>query len=106
MILKKITCHVVDFNGFNEAQKMWNPISTCTGFIKQIGGMVDEDAIIYSYWEDKEALDSFMNGLHDEIVLKNKQSLYYDSILVEIYEVVREEVIEFSIFDSWTIYSK
>jgi len=73
---------------FSKAQKQWKIMQNTPGFIAQIGGFnlkTTNEACIVSFWKDKNSLQYFMDNIHDEIFLDNKQSASYSSIFVNYY---------------------
>ncbi|WP_250211809.1 DUF4937 domain-containing protein [Peribacillus simplex] len=76
---------------FSKLQAQWQPVNTTNGFLGQVGGWSIKNeftACVFSFWENKDVYDYFMNNVHDGIFLNTNQSSTYSSIDVEIFEEV------------------
>ena len=93
MYIKWIVCKVPRNlkEEFSIAQEKWIRTKSAKGLIAQVGGwnLNDEtEACIISFWESKDALEDFMQNLHDQIVSENKQDQFYSSITVNHYNSI------------------
>jgi heme-degrading monooxygenase HmoA len=91
MIIKKITCNVIEDQKeiFYEHQKQWNSLSKAKGFLGQIGGWSIKQpltACIYSFWENQTDYEKFMEDQHDKIFVNSGQESTYESINVSLYQ--------------------
>ncbi|PCJ16406.1 MAG: hypothetical protein COB02_16200 [Candidatus Cloacimonadota bacterium] len=82
MYIKWIHCKVQSSQklSFFLAQQQWNKISSCDGFIFQIGGWsIDNNlnAYILCAWKSKNYFDQFMADVHDLITDLNHQEDTY-----------------------------
>lgn len=71
MLLKTIYCKVEEEKKelFSKAQEKWRDIQHLDGFHWQFGGWNEDEACVFTLWENKSAYQSFMNGAHDTIYL-------------------------------------
>lgn len=69
MLLKTIFCKVEEEKRelFSDAQEKWRDLQYLDGFHGQFGGWNEEEACVYTLWEDRNAYQSFMNDAHDTI---------------------------------------
>lgn len=91
MIIKRISCKVKENQReiFYEHQKQWTLLSKVEGFVGQIGGWSINDpltACIYSFWENQDNYQKFMEVKHDQIFVNSGQEITYDSINVSLYK--------------------
>ncbi len=91
MFIKWIICEagLENREAFSLAQEQWVRTATAEGFIAQAGGWNlknESEACIIAFWESEEHLKQFMDKLHDEIFLHNKQGNTYESIAVTHFE--------------------
>lgn len=92
MLIKWITCDVSASRRvkFSEAQGAWKVISDARGFVCQFGGFNSNRAHILSLLKNPEDYASFMSSSHDDVVGKNQQHRFYNSIRVNLFsEVLR-----------------
>ena len=91
MLVKRIVCTVEphQLGSFHMAQIEWAALRTVEGFIAQLGGWNTSDpsiACIYSFWENRDRYENFMENIHDEIFGHSNQSATYTSIKIELFE--------------------
>ncbi|MCM2588054.1 YdbC family protein [Rossellomorea marisflavi] len=91
MLVKRIVCTVEAHQrgSFHMAQMEWAALRTVEGFIAQLGGWDTSDASIahiYSFWENRDRYENFMENIHDEIFGHSNQSATYTSIKIELFE--------------------
>lgn len=87
MYIKKIVCTVEEEKreAFDQAQRQWAPLSQAPGFLGQVGGWYGNHAVIFAFWESKDAYKSFMEDVHDQIFNHNRQKNTYNSISVTLF---------------------
>ncbi|QHE51293.1 YdbC family protein [Pontibacillus sp. HMF3514] len=95
MFIKKIVCtvEVMDREAFDKAQRQWTPLSQVPGFLAQVGGWRGRDAVIFAFWESKEAYESFMEDVHDEIFNQNLQKNTYNSISITLWQTNKPSIL-------------
>ncbi|WP_053220076.1 YdbC family protein [Virgibacillus senegalensis] len=91
MIIKKIHCKVDESakDAFQYQQSQWQELKRCEGFLGQLGGWTEANpsaAVIFSFWENKDAYQYFMDYIHDEILNKTAQAKTYHSISITLFE--------------------
>ncbi len=88
MYIKEIVCTLeeADRESFDQVQRQWATLSQVTGFLAQVGGWSGNHAVIIAFWESKEAYESFMENVHDEIFSQNRQKTTYNSISVTLWQ--------------------
>jgi Domain of unknown function (DUF4937 len=91
MLVKRIVCTVEAHQrgSFHMAQMEWAALKTVDGFIAQLGGWDTSDAsiaYIYSFWENRDRYENFMENMHDEFFGHSNQRATFTSIKVELFE--------------------
>ncbi|MFE7064712.1 YdbC family protein [Sutcliffiella sp. NPDC057660] len=89
LLVKYIKCEVEEEkkSAFSKAQEEWDHLAEVEGFLGQFGGWSGSgEAVIFGFWESREAYQYFMEHVHDTIFLENKQGKTYRSITVTLYE--------------------
>ncbi|MDR4938270.1 YdbC family protein [Rossellomorea marisflavi] len=91
MLVKRIVCTVEAHQrgSFHMAQMEWAALRTVEGFIAQLGGWDTSDAsiaYIYSFWENRDYYEDFMENIHDEIFSHSNQIASYTSIKVVLFQ--------------------
>ncbi|WP_099156953.1 YdbC family protein [Virgibacillus ndiopensis] len=91
MLIKRILCNVNvnDARNFSEAQQKWNVLRDSKGFLGQIGGWSIKDtqtACIFSFWEDEEVYNYFMENEHDQVYVSSSQGSTFASINVDLFQ--------------------
>ncbi|PFN28632.1 DUF4937 domain-containing protein [Bacillus cereus] len=101
MLLKTIFCKVEEEKRemFSDAQEKWRDLQHLDGFYGQFGGWNEDDACVYTLWEDRSAYQSFMNGAHDTIFLNSNQEGTYVSCDIEMFQTLYD-VIEIPLKDA------
>ncbi|MFJ8260625.1 YdbC family protein [Rummeliibacillus sp. NPDC094406] len=92
MIIKSIFCKVNEGMKleFSQHQLEWQTIHKADGFLGQIGGWSLKDplkACIFSFWQDLESYQNFMEEIHDRIFIASGQKETYHSISVDLFQV-------------------
>lgn len=70
VLVKWITCEVVDRSGFDRGQRAWAALQGAPGFLGQGGGWSCQDpgtAHLFASWADRASYQAFMDGQHDDI---------------------------------------
>ena len=62
---------------FSNAQEKWRDIQHLDGFHGQFGGWNENEACVFTLWEDRSAYQSFMNGAHDTIYVNSNQKIRF-----------------------------
>ncbi|MED0987211.1 DUF4937 domain-containing protein [Bacillus paramycoides] len=90
MLLKTIFCKVEEEKRemFSEAQEKWRDLQHLDGFHGQFGGWNEDEACVYTLWEDRNAYQSFMNDAHDTIFLNSNQEGTYISCNIEMFQTL------------------
>ncbi len=90
MLLKTIYCKVEEEKKelFSMAQEKWRDIQHLDGFHWQFGGWNEDEACVFTLWEDKSAYQSFMNGAHDTIYLNSNQEDTFLSCEIELFQTL------------------
>ncbi|PFW54516.1 DUF4937 domain-containing protein [Bacillus cereus] len=90
MILKTIYCKVEEEKKelFSIAQEKWCDIQHLDGFHGQFGGWNENEACVFTLWEDRRAYQSFMNGAHDTIYLNSNQEDTFLSCEIELFQTL------------------
>jgi heme-degrading monooxygenase HmoA len=68
MLVKWITCVVVDRPGFDRGQRRWEALRAVPGFVGQVGGWSVRDpatAHVFAFWASRTDHERFLAGLHD-----------------------------------------
>ncbi|MGN4443815.1 DUF4937 domain-containing protein [Bacillus cereus group sp. MYBK79-1] len=90
MLLKTIYCKVEAEKKelFSKAQEKWRDIQHLDGFHGQFGGWSENEACVYTLWNDRGAYHSFMNGAHDTIYLNSNQEDTFLSCEIELFQTL------------------
>ncbi|MDM5239168.1 DUF4937 domain-containing protein [Bacillus cereus] len=90
MLLKTIFCKVEEEKRemFSDAQEKWRDLQHLDGFHGQFGGWNEDEACVYTLWEDRGAYQSFMNGAHDIIYLNSNQKDTFLSCEIELFQTL------------------
>ncbi|HDR6317583.1 TPA: YdbC family protein [Bacillus thuringiensis] len=90
MLLKTIYCKVEEEKKdlFSKAQEKWLDIQHLDGFHGQFGGWYEDEACVFTLWEDRSAYQSFMNGAHDTIYLNSNQEDTFLSSEIELFQTL------------------
>ncbi|HDR7795706.1 TPA: YdbC family protein [Bacillus luti] len=90
MLLKTIYCKVEEEKKelFSKAQEKWCDIQHLDGFHGQFGGWNDNEACVFTLWNDRGAYQSFMNGAHDTIYLNSNQEDTFLSCEIELFQTL------------------
>ncbi|TXR84877.1 MULTISPECIES: YdbC family protein [Bacillus cereus group] len=90
MLLKTIYCKVGEEKKelFSKAQEKWQDIQYLDGFHGQFGGWHEDEACVFTLWEDKSAYQSFMNGAHDTIYINSNQEDTFLSCEIELFQTL------------------
>lgn len=90
MLLKTIFCKVEEEKRemFSDAQEKWRDLQHLDGFHGQFGGWNEDEACVYTLWEDRGAYQSFMNGAHDIIYLNSNQKDTFLSCKIELFQTL------------------
>lgn len=90
MLLKTIYCKVEEEKKelFSMAQEKWRDIQHLDGFYGQFGGWNENEACVFTLWEDRNAYQSFMNGAHDTIYLNSNQEDTFLSCEIELFQTL------------------
>jgi len=88
MLLKTIYCKVEEEKKalFSKAQEKWQAIQHLDGFHGQFGGWNEDEACVFTLWEDRRAYQSFMNSAHDIIYLNSNQEDTFLSCEIELFQ--------------------
>ncbi|WP_370294710.1 YdbC family protein [Rossellomorea marisflavi] len=91
MLVKRIVCTVEPHQrrSFHKAQMEWSALRTIEGFLAQFGGWDTVDpstAYLYSFWENRDRYEDFMENTHDKIFGQSNQGATYTSINVGLFE--------------------
>nr|WP_283165031.1 DUF4937 domain-containing protein [Shewanella aquimarina] len=75
---------------FSQGQLLWNELNHCAGFRGQFGGWVPskQQAIIIGLWESSDAVNLFMESVHDGIYIRSDQGSTYKQCDVHYFEGV------------------
>ncbi|EEM28980.1 Antibiotic biosynthesis monooxygenase [Bacillus thuringiensis Bt407] len=90
MLLKTIYCKVEEEKKelFSNAQEKWRDIQHLDGFHGQFGGWNEDEACVFTLWEDRSVYQSFMNGAHDTIYLNSNQEDTFLSCEIELFQTL------------------
>lgn len=90
MLLKTIYCKVEEEKKdlFSKAQEKWQAIQHLDGFHGQFGGWYEDEACVFTLWEDRSAYQSFINGAHDTIYLNSNQEDTFLSCEIELFQTL------------------
>ncbi|KAA0803352.1 DUF4937 domain-containing protein [Bacillus sp. JAS102] len=90
MLLKTIYCKVEEEKKelFSKAQEKWQDIQYLDGFHGQFGGWHEDEACVFTLWEDKSAYQTFMNGAHDTIYINSNQEDTFLSCEIELFQTL------------------
>uniref|UniRef100_UPI00289F46DF YdbC family protein n=1 Tax=Bacillus luti TaxID=2026191 RepID=UPI00289F46DF len=90
MLLKTIYCKVEEEKKalFSSAQENWRDIQHLDGFHGQFGGWNEDEACVFTLWEDRSAYQSFMNGAHDTIYFNSNQADTFLSCEIELFQTL------------------
>ena len=67
MLIKWITCEVVDRIAFARGQQAWRALREVPGFLGQCGGWGRGAAHIFGFWQDRGSHELFRTTTHDRI---------------------------------------
>jgi heme-degrading monooxygenase HmoA len=73
MLVKWITCAVVDRPGFDRGQRRWEALRTVPGFVGQVGGWSARDpatAQVFAVWTSRSEHARFLAGPHDDLAVE------------------------------------
>ena len=73
---------------FSNAQEKWSDIRHLDGFHGQFGGWYEDEACVFTLWEDRSTYQSFMNGAHDTIYLNSNQEDTFLSCEIELFQTL------------------
>lgn len=73
---------------FSKAQEQWRDIQHLDGFHGQFGGWNEDEACVFTLWEDKSAYQSFMNSAHDTIYINSNQEDTFLSCEIELFQTL------------------
>ena len=73
---------------FSKAQEKWQDIQYLDGFHGQFGGWHEDEACVFTLWEDKSAYQTFMNGAHDTIYINSNQEDTFLSCEIELFQML------------------
>lgn len=73
---------------FSSAQEKWRDIQHLEGFHGQFGGWNEDEACVFTLWEDRSVYQSFMNGAHDTIYLNSNQENTFLSCEIELFQTL------------------
>ena len=73
---------------FSNAQGKWRDIRHLDGFHGQFGGWYEDEACVFTLWEDRSTYQSFMNGAHDTIYLNSNQEDTFLSCEIELFQTL------------------
>jgi len=90
MLLKTIFCQVEkEKKGlFSEAQEKWRGLQNLEGFYGQFGGWDEDEACIFTVWENMNTYQKFMNEMHDPIFHNSNQKDTYVSCEIELFQTL------------------
>jgi len=94
MLVKWITCAVVDRPGFDRGQRHWEALRAVPGFAGQVGGWSVRDpatAHVFAFWDSRTDHGRFLAGPHDGLAAA--QAGTYARIRVRLFDqrlVIRE----------------
>ncbi len=90
MLLKTIYCKVEEEKKelFSSAQEKWRDIQHLDGFHGQFGGWNEDEACVFTLWEDRSVYQSFMNASHDTIYLNSNQEDTFLSCEIELFQTL------------------
>ncbi|MDZ5608979.1 DUF4937 domain-containing protein [Bacillus pseudomycoides] len=90
MLLKTIFCQVEkEKKGlFSEAQEQWRDLQNLEGFHGQFGGWNEDEACVFTVWENRDKYQKFMNEMHDPIFHNSNQKDTYLSCEVELFQTL------------------
>ncbi|MEV6348692.1 DUF4937 domain-containing protein [Actinoplanes sp. NPDC051851] len=86
MLIKWVTCDVVDRAAFGRGQLEWAALRGLPGFLGQCGGWGRQRAHVFGFWADEGAYRAFMEGAHDH--LAKAQSGTFGAIDVRLFDSV------------------
>ena len=97
MVLKYIICDVPENHkkDFSKAQSKWTALKKQDGLVCQFGGWDLSNpnlAHIFGFWENRAALDHFMEEGHDLIFKATNQSDYYSRIQTSVLKVLNPDL--------------
>ncbi|EJS68109.1 YdbC family protein [Bacillus cereus] len=100
MLLKTIYCKVEEEKKalFSRAQEKWRDLQHLDGFHGQFGGWNEDEACVFTLWEDSSKYQSFMNGAHDTIYLNSNQEDTFLSCEIELFQTLYD-IIDTSLKD-------
>jgi heme-degrading monooxygenase HmoA len=87
MLVKWITCAVVDRPGFDRRQRRWEALRTVPGFLGQVGGWSVRDpatAHLFAFWAGRTEHQRFLAGPHDGLAAA--QAGTYAEIKVRLFD--------------------
>ena len=73
---------------FSNAQEKWSDIRHLDGFHGQFGGWYEDEACVFTLWEDRSTYQSFMNGAHDTIYVNSNQEDTFLSCEIELFQTL------------------
>lgn len=73
---------------FSSAQEKWHDIQHLDGFHGQFGGWNEDEACVFTLWEDRSVYQSFMNASHDTIYLNSNQEDTFLSCEIELFQTL------------------
>ncbi|MBP3971548.1 DUF4937 domain-containing protein [Bacillus sp. WL1] len=90
MLLKTIYCKVEEEKKelFSMAQEKWRDIQHLDGFYGQFGGWNEDEACVFTLWEDRSAYQSFINGAHDTIYVNSNQEDTFLSCEIDLFQTL------------------
>ncbi|MEN1936066.1 DUF4937 domain-containing protein [Paenibacillus sp. 102] len=90
MLLKMIFCQVEkEKKGlFSEAQEKWRGLQNLEGFHGQLGGWNEDEACVFTVWENMNTYQKFMNEMHDPIFHNSNQKDTYVSCEIELFQTL------------------
>lgn len=90
MLLKTIFCQVEkEKKGlFSETQEKWRDLQNLEGFHGQFGGWNEDEACVFTVWENMNTYQKFMNEMHDPIFHNSNQKDTYLSCEVELFQTL------------------
>ncbi|WP_242142951.1 MULTISPECIES: DUF4937 domain-containing protein [unclassified Bacillus cereus group] len=90
MLLKTIFCQVEKekMSLFSKAQERWGNLQNVNGFLGQCGGWDQEEACIFTLWENTSTYQTFMDEIHDSIFNNSNQQETYVACDIELYETL------------------
>ncbi|WP_410982518.1 DUF4937 domain-containing protein [Bacillus cereus] len=90
MLIKTIFCQVEKEKKdlFSEAQEKWRDLQNLEGFHGQFGGWNEDEACVFTVWENMHTYQKFMNEMHDPIFYNSNQKDTYLSCEIELFQTL------------------